>query len=133
VVNRSRQFEARLSQVAVEDSPSLFFAGMAGSRLPVVTAHGEGRAEFGDRSVAAAPVAMRYVQADGSAAERYPANPNGSPEGITGLSSTTGRVTVMMPHPERLLRRVNFSWAPAEWGELSPWMKMFHNARSWLE
>ena len=133
VVNRSRQFEARLSQVAVEDSPSLFFAGMAGSRLPVVTAHGEGRADFGDRSVTAAPVAMRYVQADGSAAEHYPANPNGSPEGITGLSSTTGRVTVMMPHPERLLRRVNFSWAPAGWGELSPWMKMFHNARSWLE
>jgi phosphoribosylformylglycinamidine synthase len=133
VVNRSRQFEARLSQVAVEDSPSLFFAGMAGSRLPVVTAHGEGRADFGDRPASGAPVAMRYVQADGTAAECYPANPNGSPEGITGLSSTTGRATVMMPHPERLLRRVNFSWAPAGWGELSPWMKMFHNARLWLD
>ena len=133
VVNRSRQFEARLSQVAIEESPSLFFAGMAGSRLPVVTAHGEGRADFGDRPAAAAPVAMRYVQADGNAAERYPFNPNGSPGGITGLSSATGRVTIMMPHPERLLRRINFSWAPAEWGELSPWMKMFHNARLWLD
>ena len=133
VANRSRQFEARLSQVAIEHSPSLFFTGMAGSRLPVVTSHGEGRARLSGESVAGLPVAVRYVTADGAAALRYPDNPNGSPEGITGLTSSTGRATIMMPHPERLLRSVNYSWAPAEWGELSPWMKMFHNARSWLE
>ncbi|WP_376692670.1 phosphoribosylformylglycinamidine synthase [Wenzhouxiangella sp. EGI_FJ10409] len=133
VVNRSRQFEARLSQVEIEDSTSLFFAGMAGSRLPIVTAHGEGRARFAGESLAGLPVAVRYVMADGAPALRYPDNPNGSPDGITGLSSSTGRATIMMPHPERLLRAVNYSWAPAEWGELSPWMKMFHNARSWLE
>ncbi|MDZ7791279.1 MAG: phosphoribosylformylglycinamidine synthase [Xanthomonadales bacterium] len=133
VANRSRQFEARLSQVAIEGSPSLFFTGMAGSRLPVVTSHGEGRVRLSGESVAGLPVAVRYVTADGAAALHYPDNPNGSPEGITGLTSSTGRVTIMMPHPERLLRSVNYSWAPAEWGELSPWMKMFHNARSWLE
>ena len=133
IANRSRQFEARLSQVAIEDSPSLFLAGMAGSVLPVVSSHGEGRARFAANTMADAAVAVRYVEADGAATERYPANPNGSPEGITGLSSDTGRVTIMMPHPERLLRRINFSWAPDDWGELSPWMKMFHNARLWLE
>jgi phosphoribosylformylglycinamidine synthase len=133
VVNRSRQFEARLSLVGIEDSPSLFFAGMAGSRLPVATAHGEGRAEFGAGDADRAPVAVRYVEATGAPAERYPDNPNGSPAGVTGLTSTTGRVTILMPHPERLLRTVNFSWAPPEWGSESPWMKMFHNARSWLE
>ncbi len=133
VVNRSRQFEARLSQVAIEESPSLFFSGMAGSRLPVVTSHGEGRAQFSDGPLADLPVAVRYVKEDGAPALSYPDNPNGSPDGITGLSSATGRVTIMMPHPERLLRAVNYSWAPREWGELSPWMKMFHNARLWLE
>jgi phosphoribosylformylglycinamidine synthase len=133
IVNRSRQFEARLSLVGIEDSPSLFFAGMAGSRLPVVTAHGEGRAVFADRMPAAAPVALRYVDAEGQGTEHYPDNPNGSPGGITGLTSDTGRVTILMPHPERLLRRINYSWAPVEWGELSPWMKMFHNARAWLK
>jgi len=119
--------------VAIEASPSLFFADMAGSRLPVVTAHGEGRVRFAEGVAEPVAVAVRYVSADGAPAAHYPANPNGSPQGITGLSSETGRVTIMMPHPERLLRRVNFSWAPAEWGELSPWMKMFHNARLWLE
>jgi phosphoribosylformylglycinamidine synthase len=133
MVNRSRQFEARLSQVGIEDSPSLFFAGMAGSRLPVVTAHGEGRARFEGQVPDDLPVALRYVEADGTPASRYPVNPNGSPDGITGLSSATGRVTIMMPHPERLLRAVNFSWASGDWGELSPWMKMFHNARLWLD
>ncbi|WP_376697012.1 phosphoribosylformylglycinamidine synthase [Wenzhouxiangella sp. EGI_FJ10305] len=133
VANRSRQFEARLSQVAIEESPSIFFTGMAGSRLPVVTSHGEGRAQPGERPMADLPVAVRYVREDGAPALSYPDNPNGSPDGITGLTSATGRVTIMMPHPERLLRAVNFSWAPREWGELSPWMKMFHNARLWLE
>ncbi len=133
VANRSRQFEARLSLVAIEESPSLFFAGMAGSRLPVVTSHGEGRADFGALDPAAAPIAARYVTAAGAAAASYPDNPNGSPDGITGLSSESGRATILMPHPERLLRQLNYSWAPSEWGELSPWMKMFHNARAWLE
>ncbi|MEM1081169.1 MAG: phosphoribosylformylglycinamidine synthase [Pseudomonadota bacterium] len=136
VHNRSRQFEARLSLVEITDSPSLFFRGMAGSRLPVATAHGEGRVQWPEDRQAAphrAPVALRYVNGDGSAAERYPDNPNGSPEGITGLSNEDGRVTILMPHPERLLRAVNFSWAPPAWGEVSPWMQMFHNARDWVE
>jgi len=134
VANRSRQFEARLSLVGIEDSPSLFFAGMAGSRLPVVTAHGEGRAQFsGSDGAGSAAVAVRYVDAAGEATTSYPDNPNGSPGGVTGLTTTSGRVTILMPHPERLLRRVNYSWAPEAWGELSPWMKMFHNARLWLE
>jgi phosphoribosylformylglycinamidine synthase len=133
VANRSRQFEARLSQVAIEEGPSLFFAGMAGSRLPVVTAHGEGRARFGAGQADAACVAVRYVRADGTPADQYPDNPNGSPAGVTGLTSTSGRATILMPHPERLLRAVNYSWAPREWGEVSPWMKMFHNARLWLD
>ncbi len=132
VHNRSRQFEARLSQVSIEPSPSLFFAGMAGSRLPIVTAHGEGRTEFADAAAGQALVALRYVDGHGQPTERYPDNPNGSPEGITGLTNRDGRVTILMPHPERLLRTVNFSWAPAEWGEQSPWLRMFHNARQWV-
>ncbi|MDX1626456.1 MAG: phosphoribosylformylglycinamidine synthase [Wenzhouxiangellaceae bacterium] len=131
--NRSAQFEARLSQVEVVDSPSLFLAGMAGSRLPIVTSHGEGRAEFAGGAVAdRARVALRYVDGNGAPAERYPDNPNGSPEGVTGLCNEDGRITIMMPHPERLLRARNYSWAPREWGERSPWMQMFANARRWL-
>ena len=130
--NRSRQFEARLSLVRIESSPSLFFAGMAGSVLPIVTAHGEGRA-----NLVAEPqpslVAMRYVDGHARPTEHYPDNPNGSPHGITGLTNADGRITIMMPHPERLLRRVNFSWAPATWGESSPWMEMFLNARRWVD
>jgi phosphoribosylformylglycinamidine synthase len=133
VHNRSRQFEARLNLVAVEDSPSVLLTGMAGSRLPVVTAHGEGRAEFAPGHEATVPTALRYVMARGEPALRYPDNPNGSPGGITGVCNEDGRVTIMMPHPERLLRTVNFSWAPPEWGEQSPWMKMFHNARQWVD
>jgi phosphoribosylformylglycinamidine synthase len=132
VRNESEQFEARLSLVEVVESPSLFFRGMAGSRLPVATAHGEGRASFGDSSIGAAPVALRYVEPDGSAAEAYPRNPNGSPQGITGLSNADGRVTILMPHPERTLRAVNFSWAPRDWRGPSPWLRMFQNARDWL-
>ncbi|GAB4178059.1 MAG: phosphoribosylformylglycinamidine synthase [Wenzhouxiangellaceae bacterium] len=133
VHNRSRQFEARLSLVEVTESPSVFFSGMAGSRLPVVTAHGEGRASFDDEaSVDRVPVALRYVDALGRPAERYPDNPNGSPAGITGLCNSDGRITIMMPHPERLLRAVNYSWAPEDWGDWSPWMRMFQNARTWM-
>ena len=138
VHNRSRQFEARLSLVEIADSPSLFFSGMAGTRLPVATAHGEGRAQFPNALDAASPataalVALRYVDGHGRPALQYPDNPNGSPEGITGLCNADGRVTILMPHPERLLRAVNYSWAPAEWGEASPWMKMFENARQWVD
>ncbi|PKL96132.1 MAG: phosphoribosylformylglycinamidine synthase [Gammaproteobacteria bacterium HGW-Gammaproteobacteria-8] len=134
VANRSRQFEARLSLVEIVDSPSILLAGMAGSRLPVATAHGEGRARFADpAAIESAPVALRYIDPRGAPAERYPDNPNGSPEGITGLCNEDGRITIMMPHPERLLRAVNYSWAPPEWGDRSPWMRMFENARAWVE
>ncbi len=132
--NRSRQFEARLSLVEIVESPSVLLAGMAGSRLPVASAHGEGRAVFADEAEqAGARVAVRYVDGHGRPAERYPDNPNGSPAGITGLSSDDGRVTILMPHPERLLRAVNYSWAPPEWGDWSPWTRMFENARQWVD
>ena len=133
VHNRSRQFEARLSQVRIEPSPSIFLTGMAGSWLPVVTSHGEGRARFDDRQPADARICLRYIDGHGRPTERYPDNPNGSAEGITGLCSEDGRVTIMMPHPERLLRAVNFSWAPKAWGDWSPWQRMFENARAWCD
>jgi len=132
VANRSGQFEARLSMVRVAESASLFFNGMAGSLLPVATAHGEGRAEFNRGSASQASVTLHYVDADGAATMKYPHNPNGSPGGVTGLCNTSGRVTIMMPHPERTLRTVNFSWAPDDWSECSPWQRMFQNARQWL-
>ncbi|WDM75944.1 phosphoribosylformylglycinamidine synthase [Xanthomonas cucurbitae] len=130
--NRSEQFEARTALLEVVESPSIFLRGMAGSRIPVAVAHGEGRAEF-DSAVdqAAARVALRYIDGDGAVAARYPLNPNGSPDGITGLTSTDGRVTILMPHPERTPRTVNLSWHPAQWGEQSPWLRMFRNARVW--
>jgi len=132
--NESGQFEARLSLVEITDSPSLFFRGMAGSRLPVATAHGEGRAVFeGGAKPEHAAVALRYVEADGRAASVYPANPNGSVGGITGVCNRDGRVTLLMPHPERLLRGLNFSWRPPEWSEVSPWSRMFDNVRAWFK
>lgn len=130
--NRSEQFEARLSLVRIEPSKSLFFDGMAGSMLPVATAHGEGRADYADRSPDDAQVALRYCAADGSPAVDYPRNPNGSPDGITGVCNDDGRVTILMPHPERTLRAVNFSWAPATWNDESPWQRIFQNARKWV-
>ncbi len=135
--NTSEQFEARLVMVEVPDSPSLFFAGMAGSRLPVAVAHGEGRAEFaGDQGpadlAAAGLVALRYVDNRGQVTEAYPANPNGSPAGITGLTTADGRVTALMPHPERLFRAVQYSWRPDGWGEDGPWLRLFRNARVWV-
>lgn len=133
LANRSRRFEARLAQVKIEEGPSPFFVGMAGSRLPVVAAHGQGRAAFEPGQQEQARVMLRYVDGYGQATQHYPDNPSGTPGGIAGLTTTSGRVTMLMPHPERLLRTVNFSWAPPEWGEYSPWMKMFHNARQWLE
>ncbi|PPU09468.1 phosphoribosylformylglycinamidine synthase [Xanthomonas arboricola] len=130
--NRSEQFEARTALLEVVESPSIFLRGMAGSRIPVAVAHGEGRAEF-DTVVdqAAARVALRFIDGDGVVASQYPLNPNGSPDGITGLTSTDGRVTILMPHPERTPRTANLSWHPAGWGDDAPWLRMFRNARVW--
>ena len=137
VRNRSEQFEARLSLARIEPNPSILLAGMAGSHLPIAVAHGEGRAEFADAGAQAAceasgTVALRFLDNDLAVAAHYPANPNGSPAGITGLTSLDGRVTIMMPHPERVFRTVQYSWAPPEWGEDSGWMRLFRNARHWL-
>jgi phosphoribosylformylglycinamidine synthase len=133
VKNRSEQFEARLVMVEVTQSPSLFFQGMAGSRIPVVTAHGEGRALFTrGRRPEDAIVALRYVDNRGAVTETYPYNPNGSPGGITGATTPDGRFTVVMPHPERVFRTVEMSWHPGGWGEDSPWMRLFRNARAWV-
>ena len=136
--NRSRQYEARLAQVEVLPSRSLMLGDMAGSTLPIVVAHGEGRAVFDNpggvaAAQAAGLVGLRYVDARGAAAEQYPANPNGSPEGITGLCNTDGRVTIMMPHPERVFRSIQHSWCPAPWGEDGAWMRLFRNARRALD
>lgn len=134
--NRSDQFEARFVMVEVQQSPSLFFDGMAGSRLPIVVAHGEGRATFRDQThldMAQSLVVARYVDNRGAQTGQYPANPNGSPQGITGLTTADGRFTIMMPHPERLFRTVQYSWrSPDYMGEDGPWLRMFRNARRWV-
>ena len=137
VRNRVEQFEARLSLVEVLPSPSLFLRGMEGSRLPIAVAHGEGRAEFraadgADTALAAGVAALRFVDHFGRPTERYPANPNGSPGGITGLTSRDGRFTILMPHPERVFRTLQYSWHPDGWGEEGPWLRLFRNARRWL-
>ena len=132
--NRSERFEARLSQVEVLDSPSLFFKGMAGSRLPIAVAHGEGFANFdprhggrGDASQALA--AMRFTDNHGQPTDSYPANPNGSPGGLTAVTTADGRFTAMMPHPERVFRNIQMSWTPLDAASPSPWMQLWHNAR----
>ncbi|ANE55485.1 phosphoribosylformylglycinamidine synthase [Methylomonas sp. DH-1] len=130
--NLSEQFEARVAMVKIQASPSIFFAGMAGSLLPVVVAHGEGRAEFGSANPAQAQVALSYVDNYGQVTAAFPANPNGSPLGITGLTTADGRFTIMMPHPERCFRAVQNSWHPADWAEDGAWMRMFRNARAWV-
>ena len=133
VRNKSEQFEARFVMVEVTQSPSLFLDGMAGSRMPIVVAHGEGYAEFGiEQQMNAAQVALRYVDNRGQPTGNYPANPNSSPLGITGLTTPDGRFTIMMPHPERVFRAVQHSWHPAEWREDGPWLRMFRNARKWV-
>jgi phosphoribosylformylglycinamidine synthase len=133
VRNKSEQFEARFATVEVLPSPSLFFAGMAGSRLPIAVAHGEGFAEFSDDAQRnRALVALRFVDNRGEPTELYPYNPNGSPAGITGLTTADGRFTVLMPHPERVFRSVQNSWHPADWDEDGPWLRMFRNARLWV-
>ena len=132
--NRSEQFEARLSLVEVLASPSIFFDGMAGSRIPIAVAHGEGFADFSQRGDAEAVVrAMRYVDHHGAATEAYPFNPNGSPQGLTAVTTADGRFTALMPHPERVFRNVLMSWTPGDPSAPSPWMRMFRNARAWLK
>jgi phosphoribosylformylglycinamidine synthase len=165
VQNRSERFEARLVSVKIERSPSVLFAGMEGSVIPLVTAHGEGFAEFADAAAAKAcsesglvcarfvdnqqalalaqsrrPVSPELLGKGGSPAdeggsiytEQYPLNPNGSPLGMIAFTTTTGRVTILMPHPERVFRTVQMSWHPADWPEDSPWMRLFYNARAWI-
>jgi phosphoribosylformylglycinamidine synthase len=135
VRNRSEQFEARLVSVEISDTPSVLLDGMVGSRLPIVVAHGEGRAEYRDEahlSTARELTALRYVENSGEIASRYPANPNGSPEGVAGLTTKDGRVTIMMPHPERVTRSVQYSWHPDGWEEDGPWLRLFRNARVWV-
>ena len=130
--NRSEQFEARFVMVEVQASPSIFLKDMAGSRLPVVVSHGEGRAVFAEGAQGKAIQALRYVDNHGKVATTYPFNPNGSPEGITGVTTHDGRFTIMMPHPERVFRSLQMSWHPQGWGEDSPWMTMFKSARKWV-
>jgi phosphoribosylformylglycinamidine synthase len=130
--NRSEQFEARVALLEVMPSTSIFLDGMAGSRLPVPVAHGEGQARFAQEDTLAAArslVALRYVDGHGAVATTYPQNPNGSPQGIAGMTTPDGRFTICMPHPERAFRTVQHSWHPREWGEDGPWMRMFRNAR----
>ena len=135
--NRSEQFEGRLVMAAVSESPSVLLSNMAGSHFPIAVAHGEGLAHFeGEEQyqslVSSGGVAMRYVDGYGAPTERYPANPNGSPGGVTGFTSMDGRALIMMPHPERVFRTVQNSWHPSHWGEDAPAMRMFRNARGWL-
>lgn len=132
--NESEQFEARFTMVEVMDSPSILLKGMQGSKMPIAVAHGEGRAVFDTDSALNNNLAsMRYLDNAGNPTEQYPANPNGSTLGITGLTNTDGRFTIMMPHPERVIRTVTNSWHPDEWGEDSPWMRIFRNARQWVD
>jgi phosphoribosylformylglycinamidine synthase len=131
--NKSEQFEARFSMVEVADSPSIFFGGMAGTQTPIAVAHGEGYADFSQTgNIDEAIVAMRFIDNKGGATETYPYNPNGSPRGITSVTTPDGRFTVTMPHAERVFRSVLHSWHPDGWGEYSPWMRMFRNARKWV-
>jgi phosphoribosylformylglycinamidine synthase len=132
--NKSEQFEARLEGVEVLDSPSLFFKGMAGSRIPIAVAHGEGFADFSQRGdPKAVHRAMRFVDHSGKPTETYPHNPNGSPDSLTAVTTADGRFfTVRMPHPERVFRHVQMSWPSGAASARSPWMRMFGNARRWV-
>jgi phosphoribosylformylglycinamidine synthase len=135
VRNKSEQFEARFVMVEVLPTPSIFFAGMAGSRIPISIAHGEGHAEFADAQaleLVQPLVAVRYVDNYGRATSAYPYNPSCSPQGITGVTTPDGRFSILMPHPERVYRTIQNSWHPAEWGEDAPWLRMFRNARKWV-
>lgn len=132
--NASEQYEARLATLEVLESDSIFFKGMAGSRIPVAVAHGEGRVYFPNAcSPSKSHGAVRFVDNRGRPTETYPLNPNGSPGGLAGFTAADGRVTILMPHPERVFRSVQMSWHPEKWGEDSPWMRMFRNARTWVD
>ncbi|MDO9322215.1 MAG: phosphoribosylformylglycinamidine synthase [Pseudomonas sp.] len=138
VRNKSEQFEARVAMVQVQESASIFLRGMAGTRMPIAIAHGEGHAEFESEEALleadlSGCVSMRFVDNRGKVTENYPANPNGSPRGITGLTSRDGRVSIMMPHPERVFRAVQNSWQPDDWQEDAGWLRMFRNARVWVD
>ncbi|KZS24206.1 phosphoribosylformylglycinamidine synthase [Wohlfahrtiimonas chitiniclastica] len=126
--NESEQFEARLTMMEVVKSPSIFFNGMEGSMMPIVVSHGEGRAHFKD-GLGNIDVAARYVDGLGQVTDRYPLNPNGSPQAIAGVTSQDGRATIMMPHPERVYQRDQLSWKPEDWETFSGWYRMFANAR----
>jgi phosphoribosylformylglycinamidine synthase len=131
--NKSEKFEARFAMVEVLDSPSIFFNGMAGTQTPIAIAHGEGYADFSQTGdITEAVAAMRFVDNRGAVTEAYPYNPNGSPQGLTSVTTADGRFTVMMPHAERVFRSVQQSWHPESWGEDSPWMRMFRNARKFV-
>jgi phosphoribosylformylglycinamidine synthase len=136
--NQSEQFEGRFAMVEILDSPSILLKDMQGSKIPIAVAHGEGRAVFtgvnkAEDALSNSFVNMRYIDNQGEPTQHYPENPNGSEMGITGLCNTDGRFTIMMPHPERVIRTVTNSWHPDEWGEDSPWMRMFRNARVWID
>jgi phosphoribosylformylglycinamidine synthase len=137
VQNQSERYESRYVSVKIQPSPSILFAGMTGSVLPIAVAHGEGFTEFADAAAlnhcaASGLVAARFVDNHHQPTEAYPLNPNGSPQGLTAFTTTSGRVTIMMPHPERVFRSACMSWAPKTWGEDSPWMQLFYNARAWV-
>jgi phosphoribosylformylglycinamidine synthase len=137
VRNKSEQFEARFSMVEILESPSIFFSGMTGSRMPIAVAHGEGYTDFSDKSAVNSVLAnnlatARYIDHTSTPTEIYPFNPNGSPQGLTGFTTTDGRFSIMMPHPERVFRTVQHSWHPDDWQEDGPWMRMFRNARQFV-
>ena len=136
VRNLSEQFEARVVMAEVLETPSMFLQDMQGSMMPTVVAHGEGRVEVRDRSaeelLESGLACLRYVNADGAPSEIYPLNPNGSALGLNGFCNEDGRFTIMMPHPERIFRSIQNSWRAPEWGEYGPWMRMFRNARRWV-
>ena len=135
VNNKSERYEARVVMVEVLESNSIFLKGMHGSMMPIVVAHGEGRAEsrHGSSLDNDHTACLRYVDRDGLPTEIYPMNPNGSPQGLTGFTNLDGRFTIMMPHPERIFRSVQNSWQSSDWGEDSPWMRIFRNARVWVD
>jgi phosphoribosylformylglycinamidine synthase len=120
--------------VRIESSGSVLFDGMDGALLPIASSHGEGRAVFESSGAASsAATVLRYVTNRGEPAATYPANPNGSPGGAAGFTNADGRITIMMPHPERVFRSLQLSWHPREWGECSPWQRLFDNARRWID
>jgi phosphoribosylformylglycinamidine synthase len=133
VKNKSDRFESRLALVEVQKSKSILLTGMEGLRIPIAVAHGEGRAEWQEGSVNNAAAALKYIDHSGKPTEKYPLNPNGSIDGDTGFTNEDGRITIMMPHPERVFRTSQLSWHPAEWAENSPWLRLFENARLWLD